>query len=285
MRNKRRDADRIKNLDGLHAVMPHLMPKRTESEVSMNETFDITELMAYLEKYNKENGTNIKLFHAICYAFARTIYHRPKLNIFISGWSFYQRKDIVLSFIVKRQLNDTAEESLMFMKVKPEMTINDVSRKILGEVDTIRKEHGNDMGDKLDFVGKLPRPVIAGIFRTVRTLEFFGINPKALTDGDTNYSTLLLSNLGSIGANACYHHLNNYGTNSIMSTIGTMRDENRLKLDGTVETRKVVDIMTTVDERIADGFYFAKSLRITKYLLEHPEHLFEQIKDEVPVQL
>lgn len=285
MRNKRRDADRIKKLDGLHAIMPHLMPKRTEAEVSMNETFDITELMAYLEKYNKENGTNIKLFHAICYAFARTIYHRPKLNIFISGWSFYQRKDIILSFIVKRKFEDTSEESLMFMKVRPEMTINDVSRKILGDVDTIRKEHGNDMGDKLDFVGKLPRPIVSGIFHGVRALEFFGINPKALTDGDTNYSTLLLSNLGSIGANACYHHLNNYGTNSLMSTIGTMRDENRLKIDGTIETRKVVDIMTTVDERIADGFYFAKSLKITKFLLAHPEHLFERIDDPVPVEL
>lgn len=285
MKNKRRDGVRIKKLDGLHAIIPFLMRKRTEAEVSMNETFDITALTAYLEKYNEENGTNIKMFHAICYAFARTIYHRPKLNIFISGWSFYQRNDIILSFVVKRQFNDESEESLMFMRVQPEMTINDVSKKILGEVGAIRREKGNDMGDKLDFVGKLPRGAISALFHAVNALEFFGVNPKAFTEGDTNYSTLLLSNVGSIGANACYHHLNNYGTNSIMATVGTMRDENRLTLDGKVETHKVVDIMTTIDERIADGFYFAKSLRITKYLLEHPEHLFEKIQDAVPVEL
>ncbi len=285
MRNKRRDAVRIKKLDGVHAIMPFLMPKRTEAEVSMNETFDITDLMVYLEKYNKDNGTNIKLFHAICYAFARTIYHRPKLNIFVSGWSYYQRKDIILSFVVKRQLSDTAEESLMFMKVRPDMTIEEISKKILGEVDTIRKEHGNNMGDTLDTVAKLPRLMIALLMKTARRFEFFGINPKALTDGDTNYSTLLLSNLGSIGANGCYHHLNNYGTNSLLATIGTMRDENRLKLDGTVETRKLVDIMTTADERIADGFYFAKSMKIVKFLLEQPEHLFEPIEDAIDVKL
>ena len=173
----------------------------------------------------------------------------------------------------------------MFMRVRPEMTINDVSKKILGEVGTIREKQGNDMGDLLNAAGKLPRPVLAAALKGARALEFFGVNPKAFTEGDSDYSTLLLSNLGSIGANAAYHHLNNYGTNSMIATIGTMRDENRLKTDGTVETRKVVDIMTTVDERIADGFYFAKSLKIARFLLEHPEHLFEKIQDTVPVEL
>lgn len=59
----------------------------------------------------------------------------------------------------------------------------------------------------------------------------------------------------------------------------------RLRTDGTTEERTLVDITITLDERIADGFYFAKSLRITKFLLEHPEYLMQQIKEEVPVNL
>ena len=97
--------------------------------------------------------------------------------------------------------------------------------------------------------------------------------PKALTEGDTNYSTILVSNLGSIKCPAVYHHLNNYGTNSIMVTLGTLHKEEMLMPDGTRQVRDVVDIGATLDERIADGFYFARSLKLIKYVFEHPELL------------
>lgn len=109
------------------------------------------------------------------------------------------------------------------------------------------------------------------IVRIVRWLDFWGINPKALTDGDSNYASVLLSNLGSIKCPSVYHHLNNYGTNSFMITVGTMHKAEKIMPDGTKQIRDVVDIGATLDERIADGFYFARSLKMVKYLFEHPE--------------
>ena len=35
----------------------------------------------------------------------------------------------------------------------------------------------------------------------------------------------------------------------------------------------MVDIGATLDERIADGFYFAKSLKLIKHIFAHPEML------------
>ena len=113
--------------------------------------------------------------------------------------------------------------------------------------------------------------------RIVRWLDFWGKNPKILTDGDTNYSTVLFSNLGSIKGPAVYHHLNNYGTNSIMVTIGTIHKEEVLQPDGSKQLRDIVEIGATIDERIADGFYFVKSLRLVKYLMEHPEEMVTTI--------
>ena len=89
-----------------------------------------------------------------------------------------------------------------------------------------------------------------------RTLDFFGKMPKALTDEDINYSTVALSNLGSIRCPAVYHHLNNYGNNSIMVTIGTIHKEEVFQPDGSRAVRDIVDVGVTLDERIADGFYF-----------------------------
>ncbi|MBQ1477431.1 MAG: hypothetical protein IIZ33_04740 [Erysipelotrichaceae bacterium] len=268
--NKRKDADWIREVDPFHSIVPYVMPKRTEAEVSMNEEFDITALLAYMKKRNEEEGTHIKLFHAICTAIAKTIYHRPKLNIFIAGRRFWQRKDITLSFVAKQQFKDDAEETLMFMKVKPDMTLDSISKMILGDVEKVRKESTNDLDKLMGFVGKLPRPILVFFFWILKRLEYHGIMPDALTAGDPNYSTVLLSNLGSIKAGAPYHHLSNYGTCSIMITIGTMKEE-----DG----RTTVPMTITLDERIADGFYFAKSLRIAKYLLENPEELEKTIAE------
>ena len=285
MRNRRRDGVRVKGLDGFHNILPYVMPKRTEAEVSMTEQFDVTDLVKYMKERNEEEGTELKIFHAICTAVARTIYHRPKLNWFISGKRFYERKDITLSFVVKQKFRDDADESLMFLKVEPDMNLDTISKMILGDVEKLRREKSNDLDRLMDFVGSLPRPVLELFFGSLRILEYHGIMPKALTDGDPNYSSVLLANLGSIGADSCYHHLNNYGTCSFMITIGVLHKEQKLMYDGSWQERDVINCTFTLDERLSDGFYNAKSLRIAKYLLEHPESLAEEIREPVPVEL
>ena len=154
-------------------------------------------------------------------------------------------------------------------------TINEVSRKIIGDViETRKSEHSTGGVDALlDSFAKIPRPLLMFIIRVVRWLDFWGVNPKFLTEGDPNYTTILCSNLGSIKCPSVYHHLNNYGTNSIMITIGTLHKEEVLMPDGHKEVRDVVDVGATLDERIADGFYFARSLKLIKHIFANPELL------------
>lgn len=275
---KRKDATLIQETDPFHSIVPYVMPKRTEAEVSLTEEFDITDLVKFIDKYNKNAKTKLKLFHCICYALARTIYHRPKMNIFIAGKKYWQRNEISLSFVAKQQFNDKAEEVLMFLETKPEMTIKDISSIITGDVKEAREAGKNDLSDTMSFVGKLPRFLLSFIFFVISRLEYHGIMPDALTKGDPNYSTILLSNLGSIGAGAPYHHLSNYGTCSIMATIGTAHYEKEKK-------KWFVPITTIIDERIADGFYFVKSLKIAKHLFANPKLMLEEIKKPLNVDL
>ena len=285
MRNKRRDGVRIKDVDGFHSIVPYIMPKRTEAEVSMTEQFDVTDLIDWMAKRNESEGTQLKIFHAICTAVARTIYHRPKLNIFISGRTYYQRNDITLSFVVKQKFEDAGDETLMFLKVEPDMDLDKISKLILGDVAKVREEKSNDLDKVMNFFGSLPRPFLEAFFGSLKVLEYHGIMPKSLTAGDPNYSSVMLANLGSIGSDSCYHHLSNYGTCSFMVTIGVLHKEQKLMYDGTLQERDVINCTFTLDERLSDGFYNAKSLRIAKYLLEHPQALEEEIRKPVPVEL
>ena len=49
---KRSDATLIKDQDPFHSIVPYVMPKRTEAEVSITETFDVTELNEYMRRRN-----------------------------------------------------------------------------------------------------------------------------------------------------------------------------------------------------------------------------------------
>ena len=251
----------------------------------MTEQFDVTDLVKYMAERNEKEGTNLKIFHAICTAVARTVYHRPKLNYFISGRTYYERPDITLSFVVKQRFDDEADETLMFLKVEPDMNFDSISKLIIGDVKKVRKEQSNDLDKLMNFFGSLPRPFLEVFFGTLRRLEYHGVMPAALTAGDPNYSSVLLSNLGSIKSDSCYHHLSNYGTCSVMITIGVLHKEQKQMEDGSWQERDVINCTFTIDERLADGFYFAKSLRIAKYMLEHPEVMNEPISKPVPVEL
>ena len=271
----RRDGRWVK-APGLQTVMGYILPKRTDCEVYLHEEFDCTTLMEYLEKKNASHPDyKTTVFHCAITALARMVKERPLMNRFVQGYRMYERDEITLSFVVKRRFADNAEESLMVLTAQDEDTLDLISRKISGNVRETRKsEHSTGGIDSLiDAFAKIPRPILMVLLRIIRILDFWGINPKPLTDGDPNYTTVFASNLGSIRCPAVYHHLNNYGTNSIMITIGTYHDVNILMDDGSVQKRTMIDIGATLDERIADGFYFARSLKLIRHIFDHPELL------------
>lgn len=276
----RKDGRWVKDVPGLQTIMCHLMPKRTDCEVYLHDTIDVTELLKFLEKKNEEHPEyKTTLFHCVVAGLARMVNERPKMNRFIQGRRMYERNEISLSFVCKRRFTDHAEEALMVLVPKQTDSIDEISRKIVGDVKETRKSESSTGGvDALmGTLAKLPRPILAAVVGFIRFLDYWGMNFQSIMEGDPNYTTILLSNLGSIKCPSVYHHLNNYGTNSIMVTIGTIHKEEMVTEDGRKAVRDVVDIGATLDERIADGFYFARSLKLIKHICAHPELLEKPI--------
>lgn len=278
MSKDRRDGKYIKPEDSIHAIMPYLMPKRTEAEVYLQDSIDVTELKKFLDDKNKSiKDYKITVFHAFVTAISKTIYNRPVLNRFIAGKRMYQRNDITISFVAKNKFADEAEERLLVLKVDEDMKLDKISSKIYNDVTKVRKEGGNSIDDTLKFVTKFPRWVVTLIMWVFRKLDYYDKVPKFISNGDPNYTTVLISNLGSIKSNPCYHHLNNYGTNSIIVTIGEIRERYITDSKGNLNKRDVLEVGITLDERIGDGFYFAKSFKLIKHIIENPTLLDEEV--------
>ena len=279
----RKDGIRVKNMDATHKIMPYIMKNRSDAEVYTTEKIDITKLMKYLDKINKTSEEKITLFHAVITAMSKTIYNKPLLNRFVAGRRFYDRNNISFSFIAKNKLEENAEERIVIIKTNYNMNLFDISNKIVNTVNQTRKENTNSMNDTLKLITSFPRCITNIIMWAFNKMDYYGIVPKSISDTDFNYTTVLLSNLGSIKCDCCYHHLNNYGTNSIVSTIGVIKEEKVLTPKGKETTKKYVDISFTLDERIADGFYFAKSIKLFKYILENPILLEDELHTKVEI--
>ena len=272
----RKDARWVKDTPGLQTIMANILINRTDCEVYLNDKIDATNLVHFLEEKNASHPDyKTTIFHAVLTALARMVKERPKLNYFIQGRRMYERNTISLSFVAKRRFADNADEALMMMEPGDEDTLDTISKKIVGDVTETRKsEHSTDGIDSIiDKIAKLPRPILIPFMKLVRICDFWGKNPSFFVEGNPNYATILATNLGSIQCPAVYHHLNNYGTNSIMIAVGTLHKEEMVMPDGHKEIRDVIDIGATLDERIADGFYFARSLKLVKYIFENPELL------------
>jgi len=272
----RSDARWIKDITGLQKAMIHLFPKRTDCEVFLDDSLDVTELVKYIDQKNAGHPEyKTTVFHCIVFAVAKMIYERPAMNRFISGYRMYEKNDITLGFVAKRRFADFAEEALVMLNAKPEDTLDKISKSIVGDISEMRKnETGVDgMDGDLNALAKLPRCLLIPIFWALRILDFWGKNPKSVMDGNTNFASVFLSNLGSIKCPSVYHHLNNYGSNSFLLTIGTLHQEEVLAEDGHKEIRTLLPFTAILDERIADGFYFARSLKLVKHIMLHPEML------------
>lgn len=282
-RGDRRDAVWLNELDAMHGFVPYLYPNRADNEAFIREQIDLTNLMAYLEKKNVgHEDFKYTFFHAIVAAAVKTVTLRPQLNRFIQGNRVYQRHALTTAFVVKKTFNDESHEALAYLYFDKDCTIDIVHDEIEREVTTFRKGNVVDNSTQgMDMLLKLPRPILRLVMKWLFHRDYRGTVPYDLIKTDPNYATLFFSNLGSIKLNAAYHHLNNWGTNSVFIVIGEKKKTPVFKDDGSYEMHDMLEIGLTLDERISDGYYYSKSVKLLKYLLQNPELLERPAEEEV----
>ncbi|MBR3864800.1 MAG: 2-oxo acid dehydrogenase subunit E2 [Clostridia bacterium] len=282
----RRDGKRLKNIDSMHAFMPYLLPKRTDSEAVLSENIDATKLLQYVAEKNAQ-GPSFKytVFHCVLAALAKTIYLRPKMNYFYKGHRLYERNDIIFAFTAKRTFEDHSEEALAKIKLDKESELSPIEQmhsKVEKFVTMVRKHNQTD--GATDIIGtlcKFPRFIVRTVVGLLNWMDYHGIMPEGLANEDPYNSTVFVSNLGSIKATANYHHLTEWGTNSIFVIVGEMKYMQDIDKEGNASIKKMMPVGFTIDERIADGFYFAKSFKIFRHLIENPELLDRPLQEPI----
>ena len=272
---------RIKNLTGMGQILLDLKPYRCDSDVFINKKMDVTELTKYIEK-KKKNGCDTTYFHAFVTAIARVLYNREKLNYYIQNRHVYEHNDIVVSFVAKVSFDDKSEEMMVMIPCEKNDNIETIGNKIIDKVNSFRKKEVKKEGanDAIDILGKLPNIIRVPLVGFLKWTDKIGFLPASLTKDNLYYSSIIVSNLGSIKCGAIYHNLTNFGTCSSLITMGEVKDEEVI-INGKKEIRKICEFGMNFDERIADGYYFAKSAKMLEYIFNNPKILEEDVSKTI----
>ena len=283
-RGDRRDGTWLRNIDAMHAFMPYLYPNRADNEAFIQESIELENIEKYLAEKNAklaDGEEEYKLFHVLLAALVKTITLRPKMNRFVKGGRMYQRNTLSLAFVVKKKFSDNGAEALAFMEFDGETTIDDVHRKISAEINECRSEKIDNSTAGMDAFTKMPRWLLRIVMWVLHRLDYYGKVPYSLIKTDPNHATCFITNLGSIGLKAGYHHLCNWGTNSLFIVLGQKKKSPIYDDDGNMSMKDTMPIGITLDERIADGYNYSKTVKLLKYLLANPELLETAAKEEV----
>ena len=274
----RKDAKRIKNIDGLSQILLDLKPNRCDSDVFINQNIDVTELVKYVEKVKKKENSDVTYFHAFVTAIAKTIYNRPKLNRFIANRHVYEHNDVVISFVAKVSFDDKSEEIMVMVPILEDDNIYTIGKKIKDKVDSYRNKSAKREGanDAIQILGKMPNIIRVPLVGIFKWCDKNGMLPGSLVKDNLYYSSMIVSNLGSIKCGAIYHNIADFGTCSSLTTMGEIKDE-EIIINGKKEIRKMCEFGINFDERVADGYYFAKSVKMLQYILDNPKMLEEKV--------
>ncbi|MGC5584775.1 2-oxo acid dehydrogenase subunit E2 [Ornithinimicrobium sp. W1665] len=271
----RRDARPVADLPALRRVVPHLMPTRLESTVYYRQHLEVERLTAWLEEVNQGRAEEdrIRFFHVFLTAWARLFRLRPELNRFVSARRTWEHRDITFAFTVKQAMTDEAEEAQALVPFTGTETVEQVRARVDQVLDRARRG-GHTGNDRLvETLVRLPRPVVAGVARAIWALDAVDLLPRALEDAIPVYASSYLVNLGSLHAEAPFHHLYQRGTASTFVSIGTIRPEPVVDDAGAVVARRRVDVVYTIDERATDGFYLVRSSQVLQQLIDDPASL------------
>ncbi|MBR6505650.1 2-oxo acid dehydrogenase subunit E2 [Candidatus Saccharibacteria bacterium] len=283
MSKKYGGAHRVK-VPGLNQISIDLKPHRSVSDVFINQKMDLTELVKYINE-KKKDGESITLFHAFITAIGKTIYNRPKLNYFVANRHLWEHEKIVISFVAKVSFDDHSEEMMVMVPIEKNDTIYTISKKVHEKVESFRSKKAKKVNKEgansaIDVLGKLPNFIRVPLIGLLKWMDKKGILPSSLAKDNLYYSSVIVSNLGSIGCGAIFHNITDFGNSSSLLTMGEIKDEEVIT-GKKREVRKTCEWGMNFDERIADGYYFAKSAKVLQHLLSNPELLEKPASEKI----
>lgn len=261
----RRDGKKVKVTSGEYAVISHIMPQRNDAMNMITLDIPCEPIQNYLNAKRKE-GVRLSHLAVILAAYARIVAEFPYLNRFVVNKTVYARNELAIGMVVLKS-GQMDNGTMSKVKLDPADTIFDVERKMTEYIEKNREATEVNSTDKLvNVLLSIPGLLRIGVI-AFKILDKFGLLPRSIIDASPFHASMTISNLASIRTNHIYHHIYNFGTTSMLITMGNSREVPKRDKNGEIYFEKCIPFGVVMDERICSGSYFALAFRkFNKYL-------------------
>ncbi len=280
MAKRMKEGRRLK-LDAFTAIIPYIMVERCDAANHFTMSFDCQASEALIRKLRSEGYESIGILHIILAAYVRTVSQRPKINRFIRGQKIYARNGIVVNMVVKRHMRLEERDTSIKMVFDPSDSLYDVYEKVNKELADVYSDNSTSLDKTADLINYIPGLIKKFTIFCFKALDYFGLLPKALINVSPFHGSMYITNIASLNLPPVTHHLYNFGNVPIFIAFGAKRWVMELNEDGSVNKRRVIDIVFNLDERICDGYYYASAVKVLKKCLSNPEALLEKPEEVV----
>jgi len=262
MARDRFDATPVPNVHPVRRIMPFIMPTKNGAFVLFEHDIPTTPLVAFLAGVNRQRPADrpITMFHCVLRAIGIALTEFPRLNRYVSGSRLYERRSVWLAFSAKQRLERDAPLFTAKVELKPDEPLGAFVDRVLGVLGEGRSGKESAADREIKGFLKLPGPILRAAVRLQRMLDGWNLYPSKLLVDDPLYASAFVANLGSVGLDAAFHHLYEYGTIPIFATMGRVHRAPCVFENGSVGSREVFRMRYTYDERVEDGFYAARAL-------------------------
>lgn len=271
----RSDGRRVRTIPPMSRATPYIMKTRNDANNIFTTEVEISEMEKYVRQKRKEGLTGFGLNHAFIAAYVRCVAQYPQVNRFVAGREVYSRgDDIQYCMTVKKDMTLESPDTCIKLHLKPTDTANEVYEKFEQAVSEVKNPTAeNDFDKTAGVLSLLPGPVYVLAVRLLEVLDYWGLLPKFLLEVSPFHGSVFFTSMGSLGIPAIIHHLYNFGNLPVFIAFGKKYRRNEINADGSVETKKYVDMGFNLDERICDGFYYAAVLKYLKRIFNDPWRL------------
>ena len=280
---KRSDGYLLKDLHPFMKIIPYIMEKRSDSQNFSKQIFPAESIDKYISE-KKQSGYSFSYMHVFIAAYVRLLAERPQLNRFVMNKQIYQRNKIYVSMAVKRSLRDDGEETTVKFEFTGKENIFEIAEIIDKNIaQALSFNESNDTDKLAEMVMSMPGFVKKTLVGIIKTMDKYNMLPKSVIDASPFHTTLFFTYLKSIDTNYIYHHLYDFGTTGIFAALGKTVKMPIVENDQVV-VKKCCQIGYTMDERICDGVYYARSFKLLEKYFYNPQLLESELIKKVKKQ-
>lgn len=282
----RPDGKKVKDIDPIQRIIPHIMPTRNDAQNMTEYDCPCEPLDSFIIEQS-DKGLEYTYMHLIIAAMVRVYARFPRLNRFVINGRIFQHNEIQVSFVVKKNLSPDAPDALVKLNFTGMETLQEVKQKIDEAIEANNNIEANNGTDKIArLITMTPNFLIKLTVGLIKLLDKHGMLPNAILNVSPFHTSLFITNLKSIKGPSIFHHLYNFGTTGIFMAMGKESEVPVVNADGKIVVGKRMPVQIVTDERFCDGFYFVSAMKFWERLLKHPAQMMmppEALSEDVKV--